>query len=72
MLKMCKPGECAAAHELLIQVEGREIAEMTLNCKTIKDELSNISNYIWDNHKGYRRFQRHKVSLQQKMQSKQV
>ena len=34
----CKPSECAAAQDLLLQVEKREIAEMVmtvLNCKTI-------------------------------------
>ena len=44
----CKPSECAAAQDLLLQVEKREIAEMVtmvLNRKTIGVELSNDSNY---------------------------
>ena len=35
--RMCKPSECAAAQELLTQIEGRD----DLDCKTTEDELSN-------------------------------
>ena len=41
----CKPSECAAVQELLIQVEKRKIAQMVLDRNTIKDELFNDSNY---------------------------
>ena len=43
--RICKPSECATSHELLIQVEERQIAEMVLDQRTIQDELSNYSNY---------------------------
>ena len=39
-----KPSEFAAAQELLLQVEKRELAEMVLNRKTIMDKESNDSN----------------------------
>ena len=45
--RMCKPSECTAAEELLIQVEGRKIAEVIQrDCKTIMDEILNDSMYI--------------------------
>ena len=35
--RICKPSECAASQELLIQVEERQIAEMFLEHRTIED-----------------------------------
>ena len=55
----CKPSECAAAQDLLLQVEKREITEMVmtvLNCKTIGVELSNDSNYTGAVTKGRENF----------------
>ena len=42
--KMCKSSECAAAQELLIQVDVREM--ILVDCITNKAELFHVSLYI--------------------------
>ena len=43
---MCKPSHCAAEQELMIQIEGKKIAEMILNSKTIEGKCSNDFKYF--------------------------